>query len=568
MSDDATAPFDQHHFDFSPWFFWRHGSEADHQRQLGRQQEFSRMSDAEIAEHCFISELAAVQTERLVLGPSSYIAAHAYVTGELRTGRNCTLNPFSVVRGEIVLGDAVRIGAHTSLLAFNHTMTDPDVEVFRQPISSRGITVGNDVWIGSHVVILDGVTVGDKAVIAAGAVVTKNVPAGAIVGGNPARVLRWRVPPAEGPATAPAPVGDLGDRLTAFVARAREQAEEILARSWNADLQGGLFVDRPGQAVTVRAQCDAIEIADLLLSRPPAQRPAAEQRDRLRRLQDPKTGLVPSFDAEGLPLPAPTDLFDGEAAYHVLCVGYALDLLGSEFPEPVHLVAEASAAELVEDIEGQPWEGRAWSSGAWIDMVGTAMRWNVPRGVAGARGASDAVFGWLTTHASPRTGLWGEPEKNDGLLQVVNGFYRASRGTFAQFGVPLPYPERVIDTMLQHAANPAYFARERQNACNVLDIAHPLWLAQRQTPYRSAEIQVLAARLLGDALGHWSDGLGFGFAAPHPVTRSQSRSEPGLQGTEMWLAIIWYLADLVGISELVGYRPRGVHRPEPAVRLA
>ena len=404
--------------------------------------------------------------------------------------------------------------------------------------------------------------------IAAGAVVTKDVPAGAIVGGNPARVLRWRVPPAGGPATAPAPAGDLGDRLTAFVAHAREQADQILERSWNADVQGGLFVDRPGQAVTVRAQCDAIEIADLLLSRPPAQLPAAEQGDRLRRLQDPKTGLVPSFDAEGRPLPAPTDLFDGEAAYHVLCVGYALDLLGSEFGEPVHLVAEASAAELIEDIEAQPWEGRAWSSGAWIDMVGTAMRWNLPKGEAGARGASDAVFGWLTTHASPRTGLWGEPEKNDGLLQVVNGFYRASRGTFAQFGVPLPYPERVIDTMLQHAANPAYFARERQNACNVLDIAHPLWLAQRQTPYRSAEIQTLAARLLGDALGHWSDGLGFGFAAPHPVTRSQSRGEPGLQGTEMWLAIIWYLADLVGISELVGYRPRGVHRPEPALRLS
>jgi len=564
MGDDATAPFDQYHFDFAPWLFWRQGSAADHQRQLDRQQQFSLVSDAEIGEQCFISELAAVQIDRLVLGPNSYIAAHAYVTGQLRTGRNCTLNPFSVVRGEITLGDAVRIGAHTSLLAFNHTMTDPDVEVFRQPISSRGITVGNDVWIGSHVVILDGVTVGDKAVIAAGAVVTKNVPAGAVVGGNPARVLRWRVPPAGGPA----PAGDLGDRLIAFVAHAREQADQILERSWNADVQDGLFVDRPGQAVTVRAQCDAIEIADLLLSRPPAQLPGAEQGDRLRRLQDPKTGLVPSFDAEGRPLPAPTDLFDGEAAYHVLCVGYALDLLGSEFGEPVHLVADASAAELVEDIEGQPWEGRAWSSGAWIDMVGTAMRWNLPKGEAGARGASDAVFGWLTTHASPRTGLWGEPEKNDGLLQVVNGFYRASRGTFAQFGVPLPYPERVIDTMLQHAANPAYFARERQNACNVLDIAHPLWLAQRQTPYRSAEIQVLAARLLGDALGHWSDGLGFGFAAPHPVTRSQSRSEPGLQGTEMWLAIIWYLADLVGISELVGYRPRGVHRPEPAVRLA
>ena len=102
----------------------------------------------------------------------------------------------------------------------------------------------------------------------------------------------------------------------------------------------------------------------------------------------------------------------------------------------------------------------------------------------------------------------------------------------------------------------------------MLDIAHPLWLAQRQTSYRSPEIHALAAWLLGDALGHWSDGLGFGFPAPHPVTRIQCRSEPGLQGTEMWLAIIWLLADLVGISELLGYRPRGVHRPEPALRVS
>ncbi|HEX8509717.1 MAG TPA: acyltransferase, partial [Propionibacteriaceae bacterium] len=150
---------------------------------------------------------------------------------------------------------------------------------------------------------------------------------------------------------------------------------------------------------------------------------------------------------------------------------------------------------------------------------------------------------------------------------VVNGFYRASRGTFAQFGLPLPYPERVIDTVLQHAQNAAYFAPDRQNACNVLDIAHPLWLAQRQTSYRAPEISALATKLLGTAIGHWTDGLGFGFQAPHPATQVQARSEPGLQGTEMWLAIIWLLSDLVGISDLLGYRPRGVHRPEPALRL-
>ncbi|MET1006981.1 MAG: acyltransferase, partial [Propionibacteriaceae bacterium] len=398
MSNDARSPYDTHPYDYSPWWFYRRASEAE----IARQQELQAGlgEGYQLGERVFISELAAVQTDRLELGDESYIAAHAYLTGAVTAGRNCTINAFSVVRGEISLGDAVRIGAHTSILAFNHTMSDPDVEVFRQPISSRGITIGDDVWVGSHVVILDGVTVGAKAVIAAGAVVTKDVPAGAIVGGNPAKLIRWRVPPVG--SVAGAPGDDLGERLVAFLDRARGQAEEVLERSFDRDLPGGQFVDRPGEPVTVRAQCDAIEIADLLLGGPPPQLPVAEQRDRLRRFQDPKGGLVSAFDSEGTQLPAVTDLFDGEANYHVLCVGYALDVLGSEFGEPVNLVAEASPAELVEGLEAQPWDSRAWGSGSWADMVGTALRWNVARGVPGATGAAEAVFGWLLTRADPR----------------------------------------------------------------------------------------------------------------------------------------------------------------------
>src|SRR5215213_2911884 len=224
MIDAAASPFDQHHFDFSPWFFWRYAREAERIRQVQLQQLMSSKTDAVIEENCFISELAAVQTEHLHLGHDSYIAAHAYVTGTLRTGRNCTANPFAVLRGTITLGDAVRIGAHTSILGFNHTMTDPNQEVFRQPVSSRGITIGNDVWVGSHVVILDGVNVSDKAVIAAGAVVTKDVPAGAVVGGNPARLIRWRVPPQSAP--------------RAPLARTWSAPRAPLARTWASALPG------------------------------------------------------------------------------------------------------------------------------------------------------------------------------------------------------------------------------------------------------------------------------------------------------------------------------------------
>src|SRR5690606_30634251 len=163
----------------------------------------------------------------------------------------------------------------------------------------------------------------------------------------------------------------------------------------------------------------------------------------------------------------------------------------------------------------------------------------------------------------PDTGMWGAAK--DGLLHMVNGFYRASRGTFAQFGVPLSYPERVIDTVLRHARDPRYVRPERQNACNILDIAHPLWLT-RHAGYRAEEVTALAGSLLSDALGHWTDGQGFGFQAPHPATTGLAATTPGLQGTEMWLAIVWLLADLAGVADALGYRPRGVHRPEPAAR--
>ena len=153
------------------------------------------------------------------------------------------------------------------------------------------------------------------------------------------------------------------------------------------------------------------------------------------------------------------------------------------------------------------------------------------------------------------------------MLQVVNGCYRAARGTLAQFDLPFARPERVIDTVLAHSAESRFFAAERQNACNVLDVAHPLWLALRQSDHRRPDVESLARRLLGEAIGHWTDGGGFGFQAPHPTTRAVAATVPGLQGTEMWSATIWLLADLCGLASVLGYRPGGIHRPEPALEL-
>ena len=91
-------------------------------------------------------------------------------------------------QGGIYIGDDVLIGHNVVLATLNHE-EDPEK---RGNLCPSPIRIGNKVWIGSNATILPGVTIGDGAIIAAGAVVTKDVPDYAIVGGNPAKIIRMR----------------------------------------------------------------------------------------------------------------------------------------------------------------------------------------------------------------------------------------------------------------------------------------------------------------------------------------------------------------------------------------
>ncbi len=528
-------------FQHSPWSFWNEASDEARAAQSRAQAELlGAHAGWSFGERCFVSDLASVDAEALTLGDGTYVAAGAYLTGTLALGRDVSVNPYTAIRGDVVIGDATRIGAHTSILGFTHVFDDPDVEVRLQGLGSRGIRIGDDVWIGSHVVVLDGVTVGSRALLAAGAVVTKDVPAGAVVGGNPARLLKWRVPPED----------RLRERLVAFAEVVRADAAAVLERSWDASAHR--FVDRPGATPTLRAQCDAVEIADLLRGAAPEQLDAAELRGMI--VGWPGAGGAGDGRGSGDGGDA-GDTGDTDAAYRVLCAGYALDLLGGAFTTPPPL---DEASDLLARLGALPWTEDAWHAGHWVDSFGTALLWRLRAQDPVPRGYAEALFGWLVTHADPATGVWGEPSEATGMLLPVNGFYRATRGTFAQFGVPLPYPERVVDTVLAHASDERFFAPERLDACNVLDVAHPLWLTSA-SGHRLADVLAVARRLLESALERWHPGAGMAFGPG---------DAPGLQGTEMWLAIIWYLADLLGLSDALDYSPRGIHRPEPALALA
>jgi acetyltransferase-like isoleucine patch superfamily enzyme len=553
-------------WDFFPWRFRRDATEAE---RAAQQQLHQRLAadGAELADDCFIAPSAAIEVGQLAVGERAYIAAHAYVSGQVSLGADSTMNPFTVVRGAVRIGRAVRIGAHTSLLGFNHSFAELDRDMFRQPHTSEGIVIEDDVWIGSQVTILDGVKVGAHSIIGAGSVVTKDVAAWSIVAGNPARLIRDRRS-ASRAAASTGTSSELGRRLTEFQQKVRRQVPVILERSFDPDLgTAGMYRDPAALGVTVRAHCDAVEIADLILQTAPAELSAEEHVARLQSWQSASSGLVAEVDPSGEQTEEAKGFGEYGADYHVLCVGYALDVLGGEFPHPIIAAQDLSPADLVHALGALDWRHRAWSAGSFADTVGTAIRWNAGRGAAHQPGMVEALFGWLTLNADPVTGLWGAPGASDGFLQPVNGFYRASRGTFAQFDVGVPHPEAVVDTVLRHAKDARFFGTGVENACNVLDLVHPLWLMRRQTTHRADEAKALARTFVDFILGQWVDERGFAFAPSRTATDSTPRTTPGLQGTEMWLAVLWLAADLCGLTDAMSYRPRGVHRPEPALSL-
>lgn len=115
----------------------------------------------------------------------------------LEIGDNTYIGEFNNIRasgGKIKIGDNCLISQHISLIASNHLLQrDQLIRTQSWDSSKTGITIGDDVWIGSNSVVLPGVTINNGAIVAAGSIVTKDVPAYMIVAGNPARSLRSRI---------------------------------------------------------------------------------------------------------------------------------------------------------------------------------------------------------------------------------------------------------------------------------------------------------------------------------------------------------------------------------------
>ncbi len=169
--------------------------------QAALQAELTAAEDVTLGVDVFIAPDADVIAEpgrRIAVGDRTVIATCAFLHGPITLGADVSVQRGAILdggRAGVVVGDMTRIAAHARLYAFDHGLS-ADAPVFQQPVRSRGIRVGADVWIGAGAGVTDGVCIGDHAVVAMGAVVTRDVPDWAIVAGVPARVIgdrrTWR----------------------------------------------------------------------------------------------------------------------------------------------------------------------------------------------------------------------------------------------------------------------------------------------------------------------------------------------------------------------------------------
>lgn len=142
---------------------------------------------------------------------------HCSVRMDTPPYRKFSLGNYSVVEsyscinnavGDVIIGDYTRVGLHNTIIgpvtigshvnlaqgitvtALNHNFSETDKRIDEQGVSTTPVTIDDDVWIGANAVILPGVSIGTHSVVAAGAVVTKDVPPHSLVAGVPAKIIK------------------------------------------------------------------------------------------------------------------------------------------------------------------------------------------------------------------------------------------------------------------------------------------------------------------------------------------------------------------------------------------
>jgi len=110
--------------------------------------------------------------------------------GDVIIGDNTRIGIHNTIIGPVTIGNHVNLAQGITVTALNHNFQDISKRIDEQGISTKPVVISDDVWIGANAVILPGVTIGRHVVVAAGAVVTADVPENTVVGGVPAKIIK------------------------------------------------------------------------------------------------------------------------------------------------------------------------------------------------------------------------------------------------------------------------------------------------------------------------------------------------------------------------------------------
>lgn len=145
---------------------------------------------------CFVSPKAEVEyTGNIKIGRQTRISSFTKIKatdGPLEIGKKVSISAgvaISTYSAGIVIGDGVLISPNVAIIGGNYQYDRIDLPLYEQGRTSKGIRIGNNVWIGANCVILDGAQIGDGVIVAPSSVVSTALPENCIVQGNPAKVV-------------------------------------------------------------------------------------------------------------------------------------------------------------------------------------------------------------------------------------------------------------------------------------------------------------------------------------------------------------------------------------------
>jgi acetyltransferase-like isoleucine patch superfamily enzyme len=130
---------------------------------------------------------------RFRLGSYSVIEDYACINnavGDVIIGDHTRIGLHNTIIGPVTIGSHVNLAQGITVTALNHNFSDTTRTIDQQGVSTNTVTIADDCWIGANAVVLPGVTIGHHAVVAAGAVVTRDVPPYSVVAGVPARIVK------------------------------------------------------------------------------------------------------------------------------------------------------------------------------------------------------------------------------------------------------------------------------------------------------------------------------------------------------------------------------------------